>query len=275
MGFTAISKDNTIIFSIPSFSASGLVEHGFTSRLGGYSTGAFQSLNLGFHVGDDVQKVWENRKKVAEMFGVDLTQLVAGYQVHGNKVHIVSKKDAGRGSTSLLSAISETDALVTNEPGILLSTYYADCVPLFFLDKFHKVVGLAHAGWKGTQKKIGIKTIETMSKFFHSRPEQCLVGIGPSIGPCCYRVDHTVISQFKQEFAYYHLFSQEVSQDQWVLDLWKANQEQLVRAGVPRENITMSNLCTACHHDVFYSSRKENGHTGRQASLIMLREGSI
>jgi YfiH family protein len=274
MGFMQEKRENINIITIPSFTATNLVEHAFTTRHDGESKGEFSSLNLAFHVGDDHESVLQNRKKVVKIFGATLEQLVAGEQVHGKRVQIVKQQDRGRGSLSLSTAFPETDSLITNVPGIILSSYYADCVPLFFLDPVNKAVGLAHAGWKGTWQQISVATLEAMRDNYHTVPENCLVAIGPSIGPCCYQVDKPVMEQFSCTFDYHQTFAHYCYEDKWVIDLWKANQEQLTRFGVPLKNIVVSRLCTACHRDIFYSYRKENGRTGRQASLIMLKRGA-
>ncbi|MGI6065335.1 MAG: peptidoglycan editing factor PgeF [Bacillota bacterium] len=259
-----------MLFTIPSFTKTGLVKHGFTSRRGGVSSGHYSSLNLAFHVGDNPDCVRENRNKVLSIFGYSPDRLVAGEQVHGSQVYVVTAKDAGKGGTSLDTAIAGTDALITNNPGVLLSSYYADCVPLFFLDPEHKGIGLAHAGWKGTVQEIGVHTLKAMSENFGTDPGCCLAAVGPSIGPCCYQVDSHVYQRFAERFDYHQNFFKIEAEGKWKLNLQRANYEQLVRAGIRSENITVSSLCTACCQDIFFSYRKDQGKTGRQASLIML-----
>mgnify|MGYP002408951064 CR=1 FL=1 len=270
MGFVRKQIDDILIFTIPSFSETGLVKHGFTSRQGGVSSDHYSSLNLAFHVGDDPDCVRENRNKVLSMFGSSPDRLVAGEQVHGNRVHVVTVKDAGKGGASLDTAIADTDALITNGPGIMLSSYYADCVPLFFLDPKHKAIGLAHAGWKGTVQEVGVHTLRAMSENFGTGPDCCLAAVGPSIRPCCYQVDSHVYQRFAERFDYHKVLFEKEEEDKWKLDLQRANYEQLIRVGIRSENITVSSLCTACCHDIFFSYRKDRGKTGRQASLIML-----
>lgn len=248
----------------------GLVKHGFTSRLGGVSQPPFHTLNLGFTVQDAPEKVVENRRRAARAVGFPLEDLVALQQVHGDRVAVVAAEHRGRGALTYETALPGTDAVITNVPGVPLSTYHADCVPVIFLDPVTPAVGLAHAGWKGTALKIAAKTLLEMKKYFGTRVEDCLVAIGPSIGPCCYEVDRPVRDAFGQAFAHGEAFFRAAGQGKWHLDLWEANASALEEAGVPRDHIFTSRLCTGCQRDLFYSHRKENGLTGRMAALIML-----
>lgn len=261
--------------TIPSFTASGLVAHGYTSRLGGTSTEGYESLNLAFHVGDDPARVLANREKIAQAMGASLDRMVAANQTHGKKVHRVTAADAGRGAREQATAIPDTDALITDVPGILLSTFYADCVSLFFLDPSRPAVGLAHAGWKGTCQKIGAATVQAMTEAFGTDPAGCLAGIGPAIGPCCFQVGPEVLQEFQAAFPHWREFCQPGPDGRWTIDLWQANRLTLLAAGVKPENITLSGLCTSCRDDLFYSHRRGRGASGRQAALIMLGEENI
>lgn len=275
MGFVQEAKGDTFLFTVPAFSQTGLVEHGFTCRLGGVSQGDFTSLNLAFHVGDDPDLVRRNREKVLHLLGADVDSLVASQQVHGHAVYGVKNQDRGRGSASYDTAIPETDALMTNEPGIVLSSYYADCVPLFFLDPVHQAVALAHAGWKGTVQRIAVETVRHMTALYGTDPEVCLAAIGPSIGKCCFQVDRPVWEQFARQLDFYEKFCFPEGPEKWSVDLPGINAYLLVQSGFKPENITKSGLCTWCRNDLFFSHRKDQGRTGRQAALIMLKERSI
>ncbi|MCR6544534.1 peptidoglycan editing factor PgeF [Dehalobacterium formicoaceticum] len=265
---------DTYIFTIPDFSRSGLVKHGFTCRLGGVSQGDFSSLNLAFHVGDDPDHVIANRKKIVHLLGGKLESLVASEQVHDHQVFVVGASDQGRGSDTYETAIPCTDALITDVPGVMLSSYYADCVPLFFLDPEHQVIALAHAGWRGTVLHMGVITLKKMSETYGTRPEKCLVGIGPSIGSCCFQVDQKVLDVFASSFDFYQQYTKAQGEDKWTIDLPGVNEQLLIQSGVQPEHITKSDLCTSCNIDLFFSHRKEQGRTGRQAALIMLNEES-
>ena len=271
IGFTLRTKNSLKYLTIPAFDQTGLVANGFSTRQGGVSEGHYQSLNLGTHVNDDIQKVVENRKILLSALSLDIKDMVAAQQVHGKRVHYVTQADVGRGAVSNETALPDTDALITDQKGIVLTSYYADCVPLYILDPVRKAIGLAHAGWKGTVLKIGLDTIVAMQAQFGTNPKDCLVAIGPSIGACCYEVDERVIAEFKANFKNdANLLSEELS-GKAKLNLWEANREVFREAGVPEENITSAELCTSCHNDLFFSYRKEAGKTGRLASIMALK----
>ncbi|MGI6686026.1 MAG: peptidoglycan editing factor PgeF [Bacillota bacterium] len=274
MGFIREEKLDTYFYTVPAFSETGLVEHGFTCRLGGVSQGDFASFNLAFHVGDNPESVRKNRRKMVSLLGKDLDSLVAGEQVHSSHIHIVDVNDRGRGSASYDSSIPGTDALITNLPGIILSSYYADCVPVFFLDPINKVIALAHAGWKGTVQNIAGLTIQKMTALFGTDPSNCLAAIGPSIGKCCFQVDQPVLEEFARDIDQYERFCCSQGKGKWFLDLPGINEHLLVQHGLKHQNITQSGICTSCQHEIFYSYRKDQGKTGRQAALMMLRERS-
>lgn len=256
--------------TIPKFEDTDLVQHGFSTRLGGNSQPPFSSLNLGLHVGDDKDTVLKNRKTFCQAVGVNWRDMVAAEQVHGDAVHVVTDLDRGKGASDYATALSATDALITNIPGIPLSTYYADCVPIFFLDPVTPAIGLAHAGWKGTVARIGAKTLLRMGDVFGTSPNKCLIGIGPSIGPCCYEVDEYVKDKFMEQSWTSEGIFKPVKQ-KWKLDLPTANERALLEAGALPENIFVSNYCTMCRTDLFFSYRAEEGKTGRMAAVIMLK----
>lgn len=270
MEFTAISKGDLKFYSIPRFEATGLVAHAFTTRAGGVGAGSYKSLNTAFHVGDTMENVRANRARICRALGINPGHLVAGKQVHGDRVAVVGQRDRGRGALSYEDALPDTDALVAGTPGVPLSSYYADCVPIFFLDPVRKVVALAHAGWKGTVLKIGRKTLEKMTGAFGTDPGDCLAGIGPSIGPCCYEVDEKVMHPFRESFPDFQGMAAAASKGKWKLNLWEANRLTLLEAGLREENITTACLCTSCRNELFFSYRAQSGTAGRMASLIML-----
>lgn len=158
---------------------------GITSRHGGASSAEWSSLNCALHINDNLDDVIHNRKQVARALGFSFERWTCAEQVHGNEVQRVTIQEAGRGNRSRETAFQGKDSLVTNEPGILLTAFFADCVPLFFVDPDTRAIGLAHAGWRGTTAEIARKTVEAMSRNYGSRPETLRAAIGPSIGPCC------------------------------------------------------------------------------------------
>ncbi|WP_352418491.1 peptidoglycan editing factor PgeF [Proteiniborus sp.] len=269
IGFELREVNRLQYYIIPSFEQTGLVKHGFTTRFGGLSPKPFNTLNLGLKTEDDKENIMKNFERVSNAFNVSMEKMVLSDQVHDTVIRIVTEEDAGKGLTKSMD-YSKVDGLLTNVNDLMLLTFYADCVPLFFLDKTKKVIGVAHAGWKGTVARIGEKMVKTMQKVFCSNPEDILVGIGPSIGSCCYPVRKDVYDKFHTNLSSIEEVLLKESTDVWKLDLWKANQNILEENGILSRNITVSGLCTSCYNEKFFSYRKENGRTGRMAALIQL-----
>lgn len=266
-GFEYCEIDSVGVYQIPAFAATGKVKHAFTTRLGGISHGPYASLNLSWNRYDDRNETVKNHAILAEVLGTDVQKLVCPMQIHSSCVAVICEEDAGRGYLSDDPTL-EVDAVVTDVAGIPLSTVHADCTPLFFLDEAHHAIGLAHAGWKGTVGKIAQKTIETMTQAYGTRAEDCLCGIGPAIGPCCFEVDVPVMEQFREKFADLDCIAPGEKDGKWMIDLLKCNMALLLDAGVQPQNITLAGLCTSCHTDRFYSYRKEHGNTGAMASIL-------
>ena len=167
------------------------IRHGFSTRLGGVSKGIYESMNLGFSNGDDPNLVLENYKRISESIGFDLGSVVTSDQVHNTEIRLVTGQDKGKGVIRKRD-YSGIDGLITKETGITLATYYADCVPLFFIDTKNHAIGLSHSGWRGTVKRMGKATINAMEKHFGSKPEDMITLIGPSICKDCYEVSKDV-----------------------------------------------------------------------------------
>lgn len=255
-------------FTIPKFDETGLVHHCFSTRQGGYSHGECSTLNLGLKRNDDKNNVTRNFQKICECIDVDFKHLVLSDQIHQNKVYPVTEKDQGKGIYQL-SDIIGVDSLITDTHGIPLATFYADCVPIFFLDPIHRAIGTAHAGWRGIIQDIAKETLMQMNIEFGTRPNECLVGIGPSIGVCCFEVGSDVADVFTQTFTQKGIVLQ-ANDGKHSIDLWKACIMQLLNAGIIAKNITVSNLCTKCNSELFFSHRREHGHTGSLAAIIQL-----
>ena len=179
---------------------SDVASHGLSGRLGGVSEAPYDSLNLALHVGDEPEAVIVNRRRYLTALGLDAARLVTPEQVHGEAIARVTARDASRGALSYDDAIAATDALITDEEDLPLLLCFADCTPILFLDPVRRAVGIAHGGWKGTVRRIAAKTVRRMQDEFGSRVEDILVGIGPSIGPCCYEVGAEVAEQFRAAF---------------------------------------------------------------------------
>lgn len=268
-GFKVNKRGGIIYFTVQSFSEQGGVVHAFSTRHGGVSSPPFASLNLGFHFGDDPASVQENRRRFCKAVGLEPAETVTAEQVHGDHVQVVTLNQAGAGALTLSGSIPATDAMITRDK-IALMAFFADCVPILIYDPGRRAVGIAHSGWKGTLLEVGRKTIEAMVKEFGSNPADCLIAIGPSIGPCCYEVDDRVIAEVKAAFPYWQDLVEDKGSGRWNLDLWAANRQSLIEAGVAAEKIAVSGMCTCCNQDMLYSYRGEKGSTGRLAAVIRL-----
>ncbi len=252
---------------------------GFTGRSGGAGEHPYGDLNLAFHVGDDPDVVLENRRRLAGALGFPAETWTCGEQVHGVDVAVVREGDRGKGYRDRSSAFQATDGLVTNVPNVLLTSFYADCVPLYFLDPVNRVVGLAHAGWKGTVGRIAEAVLTKMEQEYGSRRSDIRTAIGPSIGECCYEVDEHVMEQVRNAFAGIpeeewapKIAIPSTRKDRSMLNLKEMNRIIMIKAGILPTHIECTSWCTSCHSDRFFSYRKHNGVTGRMASWVGLKE---
>ncbi len=246
------------------------VIHGFSCRLGGVSKAPYAALDMGLHVGDVLENVLANRKLFLSYLHIKSDHIVAAEQVHGNRVARVGQAEMGAGALDYESACKATDALITDVPGVPLFMCFADCVPLIFYDKEKHAVGLAHAGWKGTIASVAKETVQAMTEEFQTNPSDLLVGIGPSIGPCCFSVGDEVADAFR---SYYGQEADRILQEKdgkAHINLWEANRLQLEQAGIRSGNILSSDTCTSCQHAWYYSYRADGGTTGRMGAVIAL-----
>ena len=257
-------NNGLFFYRFHSLAAHGEIVHGVFTRLGGTSRPPYHWLNVGKSVGDDQKAVDANYGLICRALGIHRGDIATAYQVHSANVAVVGPDDRGR-------VARQTDALVTNRPGVFLMLRFADCVPIAFYDPVQRAVGLAHAGWKGTLGKAARKTVEAMMEAYGSRPADLIACIGPSIGPCCYQIGGDVAKLVNEVFPY----QPQLLHRQWDgsrhLDLWAANRMQLAALGV--HQIEVSGLCTACHNDEFFSHRADNGRTGRFAVVLGLTFG--
>lgn len=255
------------LVTAPAFVSSGLVYHGFSSRLGGVSAEPFASLNVGLSTGDAPEAVWENRRLLLSFLGFrPETPLVFVSQVHSDKVITVNQMPSRN------ALAGEADALLTALPGVALAIQTADCVPILLLDPVRRVVGAVHAGWRGTVARIAGKTVRRMIADFGSRPADVLAAIGPSIGPCCYEVGREVLAEVETAFPGGEPLYRTSGQGRGWLNLWAANERDLQETGLTKQNICLIRRCTACECETFFSYRASGGITGRMAAVIGLRE---
>lgn len=255
-------------FRFASFSAARGVIHGITRR----TPGLHRDGDLSFVTGGDDAAVLASRRAWAAAIGVDGERAVTARQVHGARVARVTAGDAGRGARSLAEALPETDGLLTDEPGLPLLMCFADCAPLLFHDPVRGVVGLAHAGWRGTVADIAGETVRAMVAWYGSRPADVRVGIGPAIGPCCYVVGRDVIEAWRRlGIADEGIARPAPGRDeQWHFDLRAANRALLERAGAPAGQVEAAADCTSCRVADYFSHRAERGRAGRFAAVIAL-----
>ena len=256
----------------PMLRDTGIVKHGFSTRLGGVSGGYYESLNLSFDRGDDPEAVRENFRRIGEAIGVQVEDMVMSKQTHTTNVRVVTEEDRGKGIVRDRD-YTDIDGLITNVRGICLVTSYADCVPLYFVDPVRKAIGLSHSGWRGTVGKIGKKTVELMTESFGSDPADILACVGPSICSDCSEVSQDVIDKVKEVFdeALWESLFYEKGNGKYQLDLWKTNEEVFQEAGILPEHIAVTNVCTRCNSRILYSHRVQGDKRGNLCAFLALK----
>lgn len=258
--------------SFSSYEALPYIRHMFTTREGGVSKDIYESLNLSFTRGDDETAVLENYRRVAQALETSIDHIVTSDQTHTTNVRPVGKEDLGKGITRPRD-YKDVDGMITDQPGVLLATFYADCVPLYFVDPVHKAIGLSHSGWRGTVGRMGQATVEAMERSFGSQPKDLLCAIGPSICQDCYEVSRDVAEAFIFAFPTHEKeILQAGALGKYQLDLWKANEIVLTEAGVLKEHIDLAGLCTCCNSSLLFSHRASKGKRGNLGAFLMLTE---
>ncbi len=265
------------------------IVHAFSTRMGGVSAKEFATLNFSYIRGDDTGCVTENYRRMAQVFGKDCNAFVTTDQTHTTNIHVVKSEDAGKGIT-IPRDYTDIDGLITNERGVILSCFFADCVPLYFVDRVKGVIGLAHSGWRGTVNRMGACMVNKMQEEYNCNPADIIACVGPSICQDCYEISEEVAVQFREGFweeESTKLFGEEVvsegkyprkdilipgkTKDKWQLDLWLANLVILRSAGVPLENISVTDICTCCNAPYLFSHRATNGKRGNLGAFLMLK----
>ena len=276
----------------PILEKTGIACHLVTTRLGGVSEGDYASMNLSFTRGDREENVQENYRRIGRVLGCLPENMTASQQTHTTNIRRVTAEDRGKGVTKPLD-YQEVDGLMTDEPGIALVTFYADCVPLLFVDPIHKAIGAAHSGWRGTVGRMGQCMVKSMGEAFGTRPEDLYAAIGPSICQDCYEVSEDVAAEFlgldteteelKRELllsGYYRtgydgglprIVEPGKQPAKFQLDLWLANYLILRQAGILMERIAITDICT-CHNSAYlFSHRASQGKRGNLAAFLMLK----
>lgn len=260
----------------------------FSTRLGGVSTGQFTSMNFCTTLGDTKENVLSN----FEIFGREckLKNFVLSKQTHTTNVLTVTKEDINKGLTKPMD-YDNIDGLITNIPNITLSTFYADCVPLYFYDPVHRVIGLSHAGWRGTVNNIAKATIDKMQAEFNSKPEDIVCAIGPSICVNCYEVSKDVADEFIKAFkiktiGFYeaaknkallpadtkNILYKKSENDKYMLNLWAANYQNMLNSKIKPENISLPDVCTCENKEILFSHRGLNGKRGNLGAFMMINQ---
>jgi len=246
------------------------IAHFCTTRQGGISVGNYASFNLSPFSGDDMSAVFENQSKLAEWLGIDADKIILPFQIHGTEVKEITDHFFGLAYEGKRDYLNGVDAIFTRIPKVCIGVSTADCVPILFYDPSKQVVAAAHAGWRGTCGRIAEKTIKALVEAYHCQPSDILVTIGPFISAKVYEVGQEVVDNF--EGAGFNIPEiVEIRNKSIYLDLWKANQQSLLKAGVAAENIEVAGICTFIEHERFFSARRLGIKSGRLLSGIMLK----
>lgn len=244
------------------------VRHLITTRLGGVSGGEFATMNFSVDRGDSREAVLANYRRVAKVLGCRPEDMVASHQTHTTNIRRVTREDKGKGVVRALD-YDNIDGLTTDEPGIALVTFYADCVPLLFVDPIHRAIGLAHSGWRGTAGRMGERMVRAMAEYYGSLPSELYAAVGPSICRDCYEVSGDVAVQFLDMLGDGTAIPGKAP-GKFQLDLWLANERILEQAGIPREHISVTDICTCHNSGYLFSHRASGGKRGNIGVFLML-----
>ncbi len=259
-------------FGFDAFLELSFIKHMFTARRGGVSQGYYKSLNLKSGLSDPETNVRENFNRVAGAMGCSAEDLVLTDQTHTARVIAVGESDRGAGLIKE-RGYHDVDGLVTDTRGLVLSVFSADCLPLIFADSVKKCIGAAHSGWRGSVKKIALNTIKAMQENYGSDPADIICGIGPAICGNCYEVSDEVAREFEAVFP--DKADQILRRNRpghFLLDLKRAVAITMEEAGVRKENIHISDICTCENPDLLFSHRASHGKRGVQGAFIMIRD---
>lgn len=262
-----IKRAGRIHYLATEFTDSSCSIQGFTTRHEGVSRPPYNSLNLGTSTLDQQHSVEGNRSLLMRAFDVANDALLTVRQVHGNDILVV---DAPNEDVSHFLTV-ESDAIITNQTGLMVGICVADCVPILLLDPEKRVIAAVHAGWQGTASKLASKTVAAMKTQFGCNPASVQAAIGPCISQCCYEVDAPVKQVFVQNGLAWDSVTVPSGENKWKLDLAAANRDLLTSAGISSASIQVADMCVSCQKELFFSYRRDNGETGRQMGFIMLK----
>lgn len=268
-----VNQEGSLVYlTFPILEETGAVKHLFSTRMGGVSEGIYSSMNLSYTRGDKKEAVDENFRRIAAALGCSVEDMVCSDQTHTTNLRIVGRADGGKGITRARD-YSDVDGLLTDEPGVYLATFFADCVPLYFVDTKRKAIALAHSGWRGTVARMGRCVVEKMREAYGTDPADLVAAVGPSICQACYEVSEDVAAAFAAAFA-------KPGQEREILlakgggkyqlDLWRANEIVLTEAGIPEENIQATDLCTCHNARYLFSHRASHGQRGNLGAFLGL-----
>jgi len=262
-------KNNLTFLAAENLLRQDWLVHAFTTRPGGISRTQYSSLNLYGNHSEEYQNCLENRKILGETLGFAPEKLVLAQQVHGNQVKTIGEKESGRGALSHQTAIPETDALITNIPGTPLLLLYADCLPILLADCKKKVVGVVHAGWKGTAKQILSETLKKFQAEYHSDFSDLQIAFGVGISDCCFEIGWETKAELEKVSYSEQAFGER--NGKIYANLVEINKSQALKSGVPQENICLpAGFCSFCQEELFYSYRRDQQNTGRHGALIFI-----
>lgn len=270
MAFREQTGENGLLWwESEGLSQTGDVAHGFSTRLGGVSRGVYASLNLGHTRGDDPEAVRENYRRFCRATGAgEISDLVLSHQVHGSEIRVCTPADRGKGLDR--ERDYEADGLMTDVPGLILTIFTADCIPLLFYDPVRRVAAASHAGWRGTAQAIAAHTVRRMGEVYGSRPEDIRAAVGPGIGPCCFLTHEDVTTAMETglgELA--KPFLRPAGDGRFHVDLKGINRALLLDCGVRQIDVCPD--CTGCHPERYWSHRTTGPARGSMAAVIAIR----
>ncbi|MGI6011102.1 MAG: peptidoglycan editing factor PgeF [Ruminococcus sp.] len=269
-------KKDVVFLTWPALEMVSFVRHCFSTRRGGVSEGIFSSMNLSFTRGDDEKAVRENYERLADAVGFRTEDIVCSDQTHTVNIRVVTEEDRGKGILRERD-YTDVDGMITNVPGIVLATFYADCVPIYLVDPVTRSIGLLHSGWKGTVNNIIKNGIRAMKRAYGTKPGNILAAIGPSICVSCYEIGEEVAEKFRKAYppSQYREMMTDDGNGKYHLDLWKACRFNLLSSGVEKEHIFESNLCTCCNPEFLFSHRASGGKRGNLGAFLQIKNDAV